>query len=196
MTDNLSADEHSNYEIFRDCLGEPVLQALAMPNEKPKRKKKPAKKRLNEETGTDGTNDKKGLSKREVQPSDAEELGEFYLSSVIFPCFPPDLRCLTYPKYRDSVLLQDTYSTPLSASTYTHLVDIVSGDAIDSLESYGLLPPASDATDQRNFLRPVLNAYVTAVTAPPPGRNASFASVTGSRYRIIISYPNQRMLAS
>jgi hypothetical protein len=64
--------------------------------------------------------------------------------------------------------MQDSYSTPLSAATYTHLLEIISPDAIDSLESYGLLPATSDTTDQRNLLLPVLNAYATSVTARPP----------------------------
>jgi hypothetical protein len=91
-----------------------------------------------------------------------------YLSSVIFPSLPLELRSLSYPRFRDCVSMQDSYSTPLSAATYTHLLEIISPDAIDSLESYGLLPATSDTTDQRNLLLPVLNAYATSVTARPP----------------------------
>jgi len=91
-----------------------------------------------------------------------------YLSSIIFPSLPTELRTLTYPRLRDSVSLQDTYSTPLGASTYTPLLDLVPPDAIDSLESYALLPKPSDAISLRNFLLPVLNTYITAATAPPP----------------------------
>ena len=41
-------------------------------------------------------------------------------------------------------------------------------DAIDSLESYALLPPNSDAHDAHNLLTPVFTSYCTAVTLPPP----------------------------
>lgn len=91
-----------------------------------------------------------------------------YLSNVMFSCLPPELRTLTHPRFRDCTSLQDSYSAPLSASTYIHSLETISPDAIDSLKSYGLLPPVSDTTDQRNLLLPVLNAYVTSVTAPPP----------------------------
>ncbi|KAH4344617.1 hypothetical protein HBH98_134720 [Parastagonospora nodorum] len=171
MADPIPADEQSNYETFRDCLSEPVLKALAMPIEKARpKKKRHVKKGSKEQNYKRVAEIKSSISHREAQASDAEDLGEFieYLSNVIFPSLPPELRALTYPKYRDSIPLQDSYSTPLSASTYTHLLEIISPDAIDSLESYGLLPSSSDTTDQRNLLLPVLNAYATAVTAPPP----------------------------
>jgi hypothetical protein len=91
-----------------------------------------------------------------------------YLSSLLFPSLPPDLRTLSYPKYRDSPSLQDAYSTPLAASTYTSLLSSIPPDAIDSLESYALLPPSSDTHDAHNLLTPVFTAYCAAATFPPP----------------------------
>ncbi|KAH8727194.1 hypothetical protein GQ44DRAFT_612251 [Phaeosphaeriaceae sp. PMI808] len=170
------ADKHSNYEIFRDCLSEPVLKALTIPIDKPKSKQK-----RNVKKTAKGKSDSNRKSRVQVEvnselsnsngpTSDAEDLGEFieYLNSVIFPCLPSELQTVTYLKFRDSSSLQDAYSTPLSASTYTRLLDMISPDAIDSLESYGLLPPSSDTTDLRNLLVPVLNAYITTTTAAPP----------------------------
>jgi hypothetical protein len=187
MAEAIPVDEQTNYETFRDCLSEPVLKALAAPAEKPRpRKKRHAKKNSKEKTSIVKNEKNNTISNRDAQSSDAEDLGEFievhppyqpceppadcpqYLSSVIFPCLPAELRNLTYPKFRDSTSLQDSYSTPLSASTYTRLLELISPDAMDSLESYGLLPSSSDTTDQRNLLLPVFNTYATAVTAPPP----------------------------
>ena len=91
-----------------------------------------------------------------------------YLSSLIFPSLPTDVRTLSYAKYRDSPKLQDAYSAPLSASTTATLLNTVPPTAIDSLESYALLPASSDALDLRNLLAPVLAAYTSAATAPPP----------------------------
>jgi hypothetical protein len=42
MTERIPEDEQSNYEIFRECVSVPVLKALAIPAEIPK---KTAKKR-------------------------------------------------------------------------------------------------------------------------------------------------------
>ncbi|KAH7401423.1 hypothetical protein BKA66DRAFT_565063 [Pyrenochaeta sp. MPI-SDFR-AT-0127] len=181
MAEALPADELSNYETFRECLSEPVLRALAAPTEKPKtRKKRHAKKESKSgidsvagkgkiDKGNDG-NEKDTSGDTDAQATDAEDLGEFieYLSSQIFPYLPPDLRSLSYSKHKDSTRLQDVYSIPLSAHTYTTLLHSVPPTAIDSLESSALLPASSDTTDLRNLLLPVLSAYVSAVTAPPP----------------------------
>lgn len=78
------------------------------------------------------------------------------------------MRALTHSKFKESAHLQDAYSTPLSAATYTHLLDFISPTAVDSLESYGLLPQDSDATDQHHMFTPIFTSYISAVTAPPP----------------------------
>lgn len=91
-----------------------------------------------------------------------------YLSSLVFPFLPSELRTLSYPKFRDSAALQDAYTTPLSSSTYEQLLSTIPPDAIDSLESYALLPANSDMHDANLLLTPVFTAYCTAVTLPPP----------------------------
>lgn len=91
-----------------------------------------------------------------------------YLSSLIFPSLPTDLRTIDYTKFRDSPTLQDRYSTPLSSSTSSLLLNTLPPTALDSLESYSLLPSNSDPTDRHNFFTPILNAYITATTSPPP----------------------------
>lgn len=91
-----------------------------------------------------------------------------YLSSIVFPFLPTDLRTLSYSKFKESAQLQDRYSIPLSATTLSSLINTIPPMAIENLESYGILPSASDATDQYNFFTPLLSSYVSTVTAPPP----------------------------
>lgn len=46
MAEVIPAEEQSNYETFRDCMSEPIMKALALPEQKEKNKKKRiAKKR-------------------------------------------------------------------------------------------------------------------------------------------------------
>ncbi|KAF2685694.1 hypothetical protein K458DRAFT_486537 [Lentithecium fluviatile CBS 122367] len=169
MAERIPEEEQSNYEIFRDCLSEPMLRALVAPAEKAKKKKKARKARSSVgkkeeiEAKVDEPNEK-------GEGSAAEDLGEFidYLSSVIFLSLPTGLTRLSYIKFRDSVALQDRYSAPISASVSTSLINTIPPMAIDSLESYGLLPTQSDATDQYNFFTPVFSSYASAATAPPP----------------------------
>lgn len=187
MAESLKTAEQSNCETFRDCLSEPVLKALATPIEPAKPKKKRHSKKSSKENNTPIQPARvRTITNNNIQ-ADAEDLGEFievlslfctwsynilsvlqYLTSVLFPCLPSELQGLTYPKYKDSNHLQDKYSTPLSASTYTHLLNLISPDSIDSLESYALLPQNSDQTDQHHFFTPLFTAYISAVTAPPP----------------------------
>lgn len=192
MAEIIPAEEQPNYETFRDCMSEPVVKALALPEQKEKNKKKRTAKRrakykpvgmfahANPRVEAPSANSA-------ASATDAEDLGEFievylqpilmflqrakilqYLSSLIFPSLPPELRILSYPQFRDSTVLQDAFTTPLSASTYERLLSTVPPDAIDSLESYGLLPPSSDTHDANLLLTPVFTAYCTAVTSPPP----------------------------
>lgn len=189
MAETVPADEQSNYETFRDCLSEPVLKALAMPAERPKAKKKRHVKKSSKHVlvqRKDEIEVKRVISSAETRAADAEDLGEFievrsslpptkhtsnhnqYLSNLIFPSLPTDLRTLSYPTFRASPSLQDTYSLPLSSSTYTPLLELISPTAIDSLTSYALLPHTPDTNDLRNLLLPVLHTYISAATAAPP----------------------------
>ncbi|RII06337.1 hypothetical protein CUC08_Gglean009557 [Alternaria sp. MG1] len=172
MAEPIPAGEQSNYETFRDCMSEPIIKALATPIEKPKPKKKRHAKKgsksgKSEVMKQESTEANTGGSE---EGTDAEDLGEFieYLSTLIFPSLPHELRTLTHTIFKDSPNLQDLYTTPLSASTYTTLLQRIPPTAIDSLESYGLLPPTSDSIDQHNLLTPLLTTYISAVTAPPP----------------------------
>ncbi|KAK1917144.1 hypothetical protein P3342_011989 [Pyrenophora teres f. teres] len=174
MAETIPDEEQSNYETFRDCLSEPVLKALAAPIEKPKAKKKRHAKKGSKGIKTDVVQEETAPAavkpSSEAQQADAEDLGEFieYLGTLIFPSLPPDVRILTHALYKDSARLQETYTPPLSASTTTHLLNTIPPPAIDSLQSYALLPPMSDTVDQHNLLTPILTAYITACIAPPP----------------------------
>lgn len=82
MTDIIPAEEQSNYETFRDCMSEPIMKALALPEQKEKnRKKRIAKKRAKykpvgmfaparPKVETPSTDDAPSAT-------DAEDLGEF-----------------------------------------------------------------------------------------------------------------------
>ncbi|KAI4920351.1 uncharacterized protein J4E92_008570 [Alternaria infectoria] len=170
MAEPIPAEEQSNFETFRDCLSEPVLKALAAPIEKPKPKKKRHAKKGSKDGKDEVVKQEAIPTMVEAQETDAEDLGEFieYLSTLIFPFLPAELRTLTHSIFKDSPTLQDLYTTPLSSSTSTTLLHTIPPTAIDSLESYGLLPPTSDTIDQHNLLTPLLTTYISAVTAPPP----------------------------
>lgn len=84
MAEQIPADEQSNYETFRDCLGEPVLRALTVTSEKSGPKKKRHAKRSSKGGSVDLS--KKSAEKTEsfAAQNDAEDLGDF-----IDACPPP-----------------------------------------------------------------------------------------------------------
>jgi hypothetical protein len=184
MAETIPVQEQANYETFRDCLSEPVLKALAAPIEKPKPKKKRHAKKGSKNSLVKHVTEVNDSA--DTHTTDASDLGEFidvlspllhaaslsnkpqYLTTLIFPCLPASLRGLSYTVLKTSTRLQDLYSTPLSAPTSTSLLNSMTPTAIDSLESYALLPPSSDTIDQHNLLTPIFNTYIASVTAAPP----------------------------
>jgi hypothetical protein len=95
MAEVIPADEQPNYETFRDCLSEPVMKALAMPDEKPKPKKKRTAKKNSKEKNEIASKSKepesKVISSREAKQTDAEDLGEFIEVTSPPPLQPPSI---------------------------------------------------------------------------------------------------------
>ena len=80
MTEAIASDEQSNFETFRDCFSEPVLKALSKPIEKPKKKKRVARKSKDGRNGV--VKQEKVVAVRraaytEEEQTTAEDLGEF-----------------------------------------------------------------------------------------------------------------------
>jgi hypothetical protein len=110
MTERILEDEQSNYEIFRECVSVPVLKALALPAEKPKKtakKRKETRGHGQKKSGSGfvggvegGTNGDSGGQERRAEKgtedhegtqfgegNDAEDLGDFI--EVHFPSHTP-----------------------------------------------------------------------------------------------------------
>jgi hypothetical protein len=77
MAQVMPTEEQTNYETFRECLSEPVLRSLAAPVEKPKRKRRHAKKSSKSSVGEDRVEDAAKSPTDVEQGNDAEDLGEF-----------------------------------------------------------------------------------------------------------------------
>ncbi|PSN62709.1 hypothetical protein BS50DRAFT_638317 [Corynespora cassiicola Philippines] len=76
MAEPILEEEKSNYETFRECLSEPVLKALAMPAEAPRKKR--VKRRKGKEIVSRTTATVEPTEQEmPINSTDAEELGEF-----------------------------------------------------------------------------------------------------------------------
>ncbi|KAF2501633.1 hypothetical protein BU16DRAFT_500870 [Lophium mytilinum] len=172
MASMIPADEQTNYEIFRDCVSEPVLRILAAPPKKEPKKRRREKKSKKPSKTTDVKQDSEPEPEPPSPPNDAEDLSEFieYLSTDIFTSLPPSLRTLTHALSTASPSLQSTYALPLPPSTLSSIIAAVPVSTTDSLTSYALLtsPHHNPAVDLPPFLGPILAAYITTATTPPP----------------------------
>lgn len=79
---NQSPDEHSNFDTFRDCFGEPVLKALARPVAKPRKQKRVARKSKDDRSSRTGIMEQNDAEARQIERTEeeqttAEDLGEF-----------------------------------------------------------------------------------------------------------------------
>lgn len=191
--------ESSNYKLFRDCFASPLIE-------------KSAQERSGKIKRGRGIGSKKSAIRGPVilpqEPNDAEELAEFidvglshraldcletdylkYIASESFSSLPPNLRTLTYSTWLNDSSLQSVYTVPLAPKIASSLINPLPLAVNDSLISYSLLPPA---TSLEEFFTPVLHAYLTTLTTPPPApsltRNLATECEICSRSWIPLTY--------
>ncbi len=151
----------ANLDAFRDCISVAVIEKLGhFPGQNVKTDR-------NSRRGKSGSVSKKG-STQYVPESTPAELAEFvdYIAEESFSALPAELRNLTYQTLREDKALAEAYATPLSSETVDRIANTLPPCIEDSLVTYRLISPPS--TDLSSFLAPVVNAYIAAVTTPPP----------------------------
>ena len=143
----MSTDTTStNYDIFRECLLAAVVESLT-----PVARGKPNRRASS-----------KDVQRQRDEIPDLTGLEEFaeFIADDCYDSLPDALKKLSHEN------TDDKYTLPLSLSTIEGLAEGVPPSVTDSLTSYGLIsPPRSDT---QTFLVPILNAYIKAVTTPPP----------------------------
>ncbi|KAK7433383.1 hypothetical protein QQZ08_000323 [Neonectria magnoliae] len=160
-------DTSENYALFRDCLSTALLQP-SLPDRDPPKRRRRGKANAAEAASDPAPNPEQN----------AEELADFvdYLATEIFDSLPAELQTLDYRSWRESEALQEEYSLPLNKYSLTSLN--LAPSVIETLTTYNLicvdplvtskLPSSPEA-----FLAPVLTAYITPLTEPPPCTKSS-----------------------
>ncbi|PBP20862.1 hypothetical protein BUE80_DR008447 [Diplocarpon rosae] len=161
----MDASEDSNFQLFRDCLSNPLI---AISTNAPTRKARKAR------------GGRKNTIKPVIQaeePNDAEELGDFidYLATEIFTNLPATLRTLTYTAWLNTPSLQALYTDPLSTSTKTTILDALPPTITDTLTTYSFLPSQRTTSE---FLTPVLDTYISALLTAPPAPSITRTQAT------------------
>ena len=166
-------DNPENYALFRDCLSTTLLQPLGSEPEQPKRRRRG-------KAGAKGTYTAPAASSTPVfnPEQDAEELADFadYLATEIFESLPEKLQSLEYKLWRESTDLQEQYSIPLTKDSLSQLN--LPPSIVETLTTYNLI--STDPLSKSNlpsspgaFLLPILTAYLTPLTTPPPATKAT-----------------------
>lgn len=162
-------DNPDNYALFRDCLSTTLLQPPDSAPEQPKRRRR----------GKAADTAPVSISTSAWNPErDAEELADFadFLATEIFESLPEELQGLDYRGWRDSTDLQEQYSFPLTKDSLSGLN--LSPSTIETLTTYNLidLDPLSKSplpSSPESFLLPIITAYLTPLTTPPPATKAT-----------------------
>lgn len=156
-----------NYALFRDCLSTTLLRpASSAPAPAPPKRRR----RSGKSSGAVTTAPVAPTSVSYNPQKDAEELADFadYLATEIFESLPEDLQVLDYRTWRDSEDLQRQFSLPLTKDSLESLN--LPPSVPESLSTYNLVSPSSSdlPSSLEAFLIPILTAYITSLTAPPP----------------------------
>ncbi|ROT42750.1 hypothetical protein SODALDRAFT_326909 [Sodiomyces alkalinus F11] len=157
---------HTQFETFRDCLSDVLVERMTKPSRNSKTKRRRTKKDSQPQTLPNSVpqhdNDEDGTA--------AEDLAEFidYIANQAFESLPEDLRSLSRPAWAASPDLQSRYALPLTSSDTSVLILPTLDPAIaSSLTAYGIIDN-DDADAVPALLAPVLTAYVTTITTTPP----------------------------
>jgi hypothetical protein len=171
-------DVEGNYSLFRDCVFEAVVNKSSSTTTR--RKKLNSRRRaLQSVNRATAGKDVPATHSDEAIKQDPAELAEFsdYLAAEVFPAFPDTLRLIDHTTLKPTTTSDmavedaDNYSLPLTISVLEALTCLVPPTVADTLQAYGLISPP--ATDTGTFLSPILTAYITSATRPPPAPSAT-----------------------
>ena len=189
--------KETNYEQFRDSLSSVIIERLTRSSHRPKNKRRSRKKQPpNAENLSKPDANKSPASPSEPQDDDintqstaADDLTDFidYIASEIFRYLPVSLQSLDHRTWRESALLQTQYPLPLTSSDIPPLLTTLDPSIEESLLTYGITAPdtipsphnpPTQGPDLYQLLAPVLTAYITSCTTPPPAPSSTRAHTT------------------
>lgn len=169
--------EDANLAIFRDCLFNSIVERSASDQKARKsRQRATSKPKALSTAGENKPRTANVSSSTSVHPGDPSQLVDFsdYLAEEIFPTLPEDLRSISHQVLVEDVSLSDKWSLPLSLTVYEELTELIPASVNDNLEAYGLTKPPK--SDLQSFIAPLIAAYLSAATTPPPKWGATRAS--------------------
>lgn len=98
----------------------------------------------------------------------AKQISYQYIANEVFSSLPADLQSLSYSETQKDSRLAEKYADPIDPTVLETIYSALPLSVSDSLEAYGLLTDPSHPNSIPNLLTPILNAYISSATAPPP----------------------------
>ncbi|KAI1117690.1 YisB protein [Nemania sp. NC0429] len=205
MSSLIPDDQRRNYELFRDCLATALLEKIAEPQTKPRRRTKAKSKRkgaatalsrndsvLHQQNREESTRSPDVVDQSaELRPEqlsgdvdertirdDGDDLAEFteYIATLTFAHLPTELKTVDYHDYVASPSLQNHFTLPLTGADIPTHLPALDPSIADSLTAYGITDEARQGVHE--FLAPVLTAFLRALSTPPPPPSATRADAT------------------
>ncbi|KAI0121687.1 YisB protein [Xylariales sp. AK1849] len=160
----LPEDQRKNYELLRESLSTVLIEKATKSEAKPRRRAK-SKKPSKPATPDD-------------YPKDTEDLADFveYIAADTFECLPDELKALEYYVYAKDADLQTRYALPLTGEDIATLMPSLEPSVSESLLTYGITD--EDKQGVNEFLAPVLTAFLTSISTPPPAPITTKGKVT------------------
>jgi hypothetical protein len=161
-------DQQKNFELFRDCLSSTLVDKITRPEPKARRRARSRK---------DPKTESRIISQRN-ELKDAEELADFvdYIAAETFDSLPTELKTLDHYSYAKDEQLQSRYALPLTGDDIASLLPSLNPSVAESLLTYGITDEDKQGTSE--FLAPVLTAFLTSVSTPPPTPSSTRSRVT------------------
>ncbi|KAK5625442.1 hypothetical protein RRF57_001158 [Xylaria bambusicola] len=195
MSTTIAEDQQRNYELFRDCLAIALLEKISEPDTKPRRRTKTKSKKKTatstqshfnsasdgEDHGLNGEypdlSDQSIKShvglKENTMPGD--DLADFtdYIATETFACLPAELKTADYHDYIASPELQAQFTLPLTGADIAVHLPNLDPDVAESLSAYRITHEQKQGINE--FLAPVLTAFLTSLSTPPPAPSTTRA---------------------
>ncbi|KAJ1324141.1 5-methylcytosine-specific restriction enzyme A [Microdochium nivale] len=188
----INENQHQNYDIFRDCFSTILIERItrqdnSLKNKRRGRKTKAAPpKEKPDRAALEKPKDPDGLGS-------PEELADFvdFTTEQTFEYLPAELKTVQHYEWVKDDEMQARYQLPLTSADVADLMPVLDPAIEESLAAYGIVerldddhninntPTATTATKNKHkparnpqglleVLAPVLSAFITAISTPPP----------------------------
>ncbi|KAH7018112.1 uncharacterized protein B0I36DRAFT_335328 [Microdochium trichocladiopsis] len=175
-------DQQHNYDIFRECFSTVLIERITRHEAHGKSKRK--RDRRAAKPGPEDTPARGHGETPTENLGSPEELADFvdFTAEQTFEYLPEELKTVQHYEWAKDAEMQARYQPPLTSADIAELMPSLDPAIEESLAAYGIVDGTSTSasassnriSNRRNpqglvqVLAPVLSAFITTVSTPPP----------------------------